>query len=138
MIIWRNRSCRRWALLLVLGLLPVMATGSRQLLNAARALAALAGDFSARSLAWTRPDAGLEATVFDIEAGKLVRDAGAGSYAISSGIEQELALYVGTVTAAWPARPDPAARLRVRLAGEPDQGCTPQRSNARFSLDACR
>jgi hypothetical protein len=131
----------RWwlcALIFFLGVLPMLATGRKQVVHAATAVALFARDFHAVRLAWNTENAGEDASLFDVEAGKWVHRHGHASYAMSQAFRDSQNLYTGTVVAAWPARPAAVAPLRLRLAGESSGACRELARTPSAAIDDCR
>jgi hypothetical protein len=128
-----------WILVLVLGLLPVLATGMRQWDHGRQVVAGFMSNSSAVLAQWGRPFAGEEASVStDGSAGVMIRERGLASYAITQAFQDQPGLYQGTVAAAWPARPSWQGSMRLRLVSEPAAPCREIDRTKQVALDDCR
>lgn len=128
-----------WSLILFVGLLPLLATGSRQVAQGRQAVERFLIDYDDIVAAWARPYSGESQSVStDWRTGVMIRERGLAGYAITQAFQDQPGLYQGTVTTAWPARPAWEGNFRLRLVSEPEVPCREVGRTDMVALDDCR
>lgn len=126
------RKAAVWVLALAVGIQTGIGMSVWHVSEAQRVLSGFLGRATEVRRAWVQPGAGevsAAATIFRREP--------ISRYRVSDGLRSDPAAYYGTVSGAWPARPDKDAPYRIRFAGESQFPCVELDRADGIALDDC-